>query len=146
MIASLIVVSISSPLLLIFREKLSEEVAVLREQVQLMQANFAQSQINLKVAATQQKALEANIIELTGEKRILIKEFKATKAMLDKSRKVNKKVLGAYDSLEKKYRSISKSQTDDEDGESMGSGDDHLRALSPSDSLSIDLKIAIEVR
>ena len=46
------------------------ELQAIREQAQLLQANFTQSQINLKVTANQYKTLEAKLAELTSEKRV----------------------------------------------------------------------------
>ena len=74
--------------------------------------------------------------------QLLIKEFKGTRVTLDKSRKVNKRLLLAYDKLQRKCKEI-RSATE---GMKNGTLEPHqLPPLSPSESMSFELKEAIEV-
>jgi hypothetical protein len=52
------------------RERLADEQAILREQTQLMQAQFTETHIKLQVAMKEQRALEAKLAELGDQKRV----------------------------------------------------------------------------
>lgn len=73
--------------------------------------------------------------------QVLIKEFKSVRGALDKSRRVNRKLLSAYGAMEKKYRALKQQQQED------GTEEEREGSCSPSSVLaSLDLKEALEVR
>jgi hypothetical protein len=47
-----------------------------------------------------------DVVDFFWRCQVLVKEVKSNRASLDKSRKVNKKLLTAYDALEKKHRAL----------------------------------------
>lgn len=74
--------------------------------------------------------------------QVLIKEFKSVRGALDKSRRVNRKLLSAYGAMEKKYRALKQQQQEEDGAEEEREG-----SCSPSSVLaSLDLKEALEVR